>query len=77
MAIAVTQSDFRRHMKQYLDEVDDNDETLYIARSHDRTVAVISQEKLKWLERLAKAEDGSTKQKEAKDKLIALGVLSK
>ncbi|MDF7638252.1 type II toxin-antitoxin system Phd/YefM family antitoxin [Lactobacillus sp. ESL0791] len=76
MAIALTQSDFQDHMKNYLDEVEDYDETLYVTRSKDRSaVAVISQEKLKWLERAAKAPIGSLDQAVARDKLIELGVL--
>ncbi|MDF7638649.1 type II toxin-antitoxin system Phd/YefM family antitoxin [Lactobacillus sp. ESL0791] len=75
MAIALTQSDFRTHMKKYLDEVDDYNETVYVTRSKDRSVAIISQEKLKWLERLAKAPVGSLDQAVAMDKLAELGVV--
>lgn len=45
MTLVLTQSDFRAHIKKYLDQVNDDDETVYIARSNSRSVAVISQEK--------------------------------
>lgn len=44
MTLALTQSDFRAHIKKYLDN--DDDEVVYVARSNSRSVAVISQEKL-------------------------------
>lgn len=46
MTVALTQSDFRTHLKRYLDRVNDDDETVYIARSNSCGVAVISQEKM-------------------------------
>lgn len=42
MTVALTQSDFRAHLKEYLDRVNDDDETIYIARSNSCSVAVIS-----------------------------------
>lgn len=45
MVVTLTQSDFRAHMKKYLDQVNDEDETIYIARANSCGVAVISQEK--------------------------------
>ncbi len=46
MTIFVTQSDFHKHLNGYLNQVTDDDETVYIARSNGRTAAVISQDKL-------------------------------
>ncbi|KGB13877.1 antitoxin, partial [Latilactobacillus sakei] len=51
MTLALTQSDFRANLKKYLDQVNDEDETVYIARSNSRAVAIVSQEKMDWLER--------------------------
>ncbi|KRL30119.1 hypothetical protein FC94_GL001286 [Lactobacillus kefiranofaciens subsp. kefirgranum DSM 10550 = JCM 8572] len=50
MTLATTQSDFRNHMKHYLDMVNDSSEVVYIARSKQRAAAVIDQNKLDWLE---------------------------
>ncbi|GAF35579.1 antitoxin of toxin-antitoxin stability system [Lentilactobacillus farraginis DSM 18382 = JCM 14108] len=58
MTIALTQSDFRSHLKKYLDQVNDDDETVYIARSNNRSVAIISQEKMDWYERLCGPKKG-------------------
>lgn len=44
MTLALTQSDFRAHIKKYLDQVNDDDEVVYVARSNSRSVAVLSQE---------------------------------
>lgn len=46
MPIATTQSDFRNHLKDYLDQVNDENQTVLIARSNRRTAAVISQDQL-------------------------------
>jgi len=59
MTLALTQSDFRDNLKKYLDQVNDEDETVYIARSNSRAVAIVSQEKMDWLERALKAKEGS------------------
>lgn len=56
MTVALTQSDFRAHIKKYLDQVND-DETVYIARSNSRSVAVVSQEKLYWMEKAIQAKE--------------------
>ena len=50
MTLVLTQSDFRNHIKKYLDQVNDDDEVVYIARSNSRSVAVLTQEKLYWME---------------------------
>lgn len=57
MTVALTQSDFRAHIKKYLDQVNDDDETVYIARSNSRSVAVVSQEKLYWMEKAIQAKE--------------------
>ncbi|WP_151388583.1 type II toxin-antitoxin system prevent-host-death family antitoxin, partial [Latilactobacillus sakei] len=57
MTLALTQSDFRANLKKYLDQVNDEDETVYIARSNSRAVAIVSQEKMDWLERALKAKE--------------------
>ncbi len=75
MTVASTQSDFRAHIKDYLDRVNDDDETVYVARSNNRTVAVISQEKLDWLERALRAKEGSLEYAVARDQLIQRHVL--
>lgn len=75
MTVASTQSDFRAHIKDYLDRVNDDDETVYIARANNRAVAVISQEKLDWLERALRAKEGSLEYAIARDQLIKRHVL--
>ena len=37
MPIATTQSDFRNHIKDYLDKVNDENQTVLIARSNPST----------------------------------------
>jgi antitoxin YefM len=75
MTLALTQSDFRANLKKYLDQVNDEDETIYIARSNRRAVAIISQEKLDWLERALKAKEDSLEYAIARDQLIKRHVL--
>ncbi len=70
MTFAVTQSDFREHLKEYLDSVNDDNEIVYIARSKSRTAAVISQEKLNWYESIAKSKEDSLEYAIARDQLI-------
>lgn len=75
MALAATQSAFRAHMKDYLDQINDSDETVYVARTNNRAVAIISQEKMAWMERALKAKDGSLECAVARDQLIRRGIL--
>ncbi|AXX64479.1 type II toxin-antitoxin system Phd/YefM family antitoxin [Bombilactobacillus bombi] len=75
MTLALTQSDFRAHLKKYLDQVNDEDETVYVTRSNQRSVAVISQEKMDWMERALKAKEGSLEYAVARDQLIKSQVL--
>lgn len=75
MSLATTQSDFRDNMKHYLDLVNDSSETIYIARTKQRGVAVIDQNKLDWLEKYAKAKQGTPEHDIAEDKLKEMGVI--
>ena len=67
MPIATTQSDFRNHIKDYLDKVNDENQTVLIARSNQRAAAVISQEQLNTLLEAVNAI--------ARDKLIEMHIL--
>ena len=75
MTVALTQSDFGAHLKRYLDQVNDEDETVYIARSNSRSVAVISQEKMYWMEKALQAKEDSLDYAVARDQLIRRRVL--
>lgn len=75
MTVALTQSDFRANLKKYLDQVNDDDETVYIARSNSRAVTIVSQEKMEWMERALRAKDDSLEYAIARDQLIKRNVL--
>lgn len=75
MAIATTQSDFRDNIKHYLDLVNNDSETVFIARTKQRGAAVIDQHKLDWLERYAKSRPGSLEHAIAEDKLKEYGII--
>ena len=75
MTLALTQSDFRAHIKKYLDQVNDDDEVVYIARSSSRSVAVLSQDKLYWMEKALQAKEDSLDYAVARDQLIRRNVL--
>ena len=75
MTVALTQRDFRAHLKKYLDRVNDDDETVYIARSNSRGVVVISQEKMAWMEKALQAKEDSLDCAVARDQLIRRRVL--
>jgi len=75
MTLAATQSNFRTHMKDYLDRINDDDETVYIARSNNRSVTVISQEKMAWMEQALQAKEDSLDYAIARDQLIKRHVL--
>lgn len=75
MTLVITQSDFRAHIKKYLDQVSDDDETIYIARSNGRSVVAISQEKMDWMEKALQAKEGSLDYAIARDQLIKRNVL--
>jgi PHD/YefM family antitoxin component YafN of YafNO toxin-antitoxin module len=75
MTIALTQSDFREHIKDYLDQVTDEDETVYIARTNGRTATIISQDRLNWLEKAVSSREDSLDYAIARDQLIQRGIL--
>ena len=74
MPLATTQSDFRHNLKDYLDEVEDN-ETVLVTRSNQKTAAVISQDKLNALLQAVNAKEDSLDYAIARDKLIDMKVL--
>lgn len=75
MPIATTQSDFRNHIKDYLDKVNDENQTVLIARSNQRAAAVISQEQLNTLLEAVNAKEDSLDYAIARDKLIEMHIL--
>lgn len=75
MPIATTQSDFRNHLKDYLDQVNDENQTVLIARSNQRAAAVISQDQLNALLEAVNAKEDSLDYAIARDKLIDMHIL--
>lgn len=75
MPIATTQSDFRNHIKDYLDKVNDENQIVLIARSNQRAAAVISQEQLNTLLEAVNAKEDSLDYAIARDKLIEMHIL--
>ena len=75
MPIATTQSDFRKHIKDYLDQVNDDNQTVLVARSNQRAAAVISQDQLNALLDAVNAKEDSLDYAIARDKLIDMHVL--
>lgn len=69
MTLVLTQSDFRANLTKYLDQVSD-DEVIYIVRSNSRLVAVLSQEKLYWMEKALQSKGDSLEYAIARDQLI-------
>lgn len=69
MTLVLTQSDFRANLTKYLDQVND-DEIVYIVRSNSRSVAVLSQDKLYWMEKALQAKEDSLEYAIARDQLI-------
>lgn len=69
MPLVLTQSDFRANLTKYLDQVND-DEIVYIVRSNSRSVAVLSQEKLYWMEKALQSKEDSLEYAIAHDQLI-------
>lgn len=69
MTLVLTQSDFRANLTKYLDQVSD-DEVIYIVRSNSRLVAVLSQEKLYWMEKALQSKEDSLEYAIARDQLI-------
>lgn len=75
MALAVTQTDFRQNFKSYMDKVTEEQETIYIPRPKQKGVALISQDRLDWLEKFAQSEEGSLKHSIAAEHLMEMGVI--
>ncbi len=75
MPIATTLSDFRKHLKDYLDHVTEDDQTVLVARSHQKTAAIISQEQLNALLVAINAKENSLDYAIARDKLIDLHII--
>ncbi|TPR12291.1 type II toxin-antitoxin system Phd/YefM family antitoxin [Apilactobacillus timberlakei] len=76
MTLAITQSTFRTQLKKYLDQISEDNETVYVTRSNNSSVAVVNQEKLNWLERYARAEDGTRDHAIARDQLIRQKIIA-
>lgn len=76
MAVAITQSVFRTQLKKYLDQINEDNETVYVTRSNNESVAVVNQNKLNWLEKYARSEEGSREHAIARDQLIRQKVIS-
>lgn len=76
MTLVLTPSDFEAHIKKYLDLVSDDDKVVYVARSNSRSVAILSQEKLYWMEKALQAKEDSLDYAIARDQLIQRHVLS-
>lgn len=76
MSLAATQTDFRQNFKTYMDKVTEDQETIYIPRPKQKGVALISQDRLDWLEKYAKTEQGTLKHSVAAEHLMELGIIS-
>ncbi|MBV6740516.1 type II toxin-antitoxin system Phd/YefM family antitoxin [Lactobacillus gasseri] len=76
MTLSVTQSDFQAHIKKYLDQVNDEDETVYIACPNGSSVVMLSQEKMYWMKKALQAKEDSLDYAVARDQLIKHNVLS-
>ncbi|RHW54273.1 type II toxin-antitoxin system Phd/YefM family antitoxin [Lactobacillus bombicola] len=62
-------------MKKYLNQVNDDDEVVYVARANSRSVAVISQEKLYWMEKALQDKEHSLDYAIARGQLVKRNVL--
>ncbi|MDD6432948.1 MAG: type II toxin-antitoxin system Phd/YefM family antitoxin [Lactobacillaceae bacterium] len=76
MAIETTQSDFRKHVKSYLDQATDNNQTVLVTCSHQKTAAVISKNRLNALINAVTSKKNSLDYAIARDKLIDMHILS-
>ncbi|EQM53765.1 hypothetical protein N692_14405 [Lactiplantibacillus plantarum EGD-AQ4] len=70
MPMTTTQTDFRNHLKAYLDQVTNENQTVLVTRSNQRVAAVISQELLDVLLTAVNANKDSLAYAVARDKLI-------
>lgn len=76
MTLRVKQSEFKSHMNAYLDQICQNDQIVYVSRTNNQSVAVMSQEKLYWMEKALQSEKDSIDYAIARDQLIQRHVLS-
>lgn len=72
MALTVTQTNFRQNFKSYMDKVTEEQEAIYIPRPRQKGVALISQDRLDWLEKYAQTEPGTLKHSIAAEHLMDL-----
>lgn len=72
MALTVTQTDFRQNFKSYMDKVTEEQEAICIPRPRQKGVALISQDRLDWLEKYAQTEPGTLKHSIAAEHLMDL-----
>ncbi len=75
MTLIVTQTDFKQNFKYYMDKVTNEQKTIYITRPQKKRVALISQDRLDWLERYAKTEPGTLKHSIAAEHLMDMGII--
>lgn len=75
MSLAATQTDFRQNFKSYMDKVTEEQETIYIPRPKQKGVALISQDRLDWLEKYAKTTPGTLKHSIAAEHLMDMGII--
>lgn len=75
MTISTTQNDFREHINAYLDQVNNNNQTILITQSNNHIAAVISQAKLNALFEAITAKKDSLDYSIARDKLIEMHIL--
>lgn len=75
MALAATQTDFRQHFKSYMDKVTNEQETIYIPRPQQKGVALISQDRLDWLERYAQTAPGTLEHSIAAEHLMEMRII--
>ncbi|WP_283588115.1 type II toxin-antitoxin system Phd/YefM family antitoxin [Limosilactobacillus viscerum] len=75
MPLVITQSDLRKHIKDYLGQASENNQTVLVARSSHRNVAIISQEQLNALLDAVNSKEDSLDYTIARDKLIDMQML--
>ncbi|MFD1432069.1 type II toxin-antitoxin system Phd/YefM family antitoxin [Lacticaseibacillus yichunensis] len=76
MPITMSQAKFRKHFNTALNRVNNQDETLTIVRPNQRAVAILSLEKLVWLETALCARPESLEYAVALDQLNRREVLA-
>ncbi|QQP29517.1 PHD family toxin-antitoxin system [Lactobacillus ultunensis] len=58
-----------------MDKVTEEQETIYIPRPKQKGVALISQDRLDWLEKYAQSEPGTLKHSIAAEHLMEMGII--